>query len=115
MDVNVRAAQCVHFIKLRGWILFLPMTPSNEQEIFCLLQVTGLPMSLSCRREMSLFNHSSSAFALSMNNCRTEDMAVRQKVKDMTRFKKTYLDVLMCIALNIELRCKQMITTLLQT
>lgn len=33
------------------------------------LQVTGLPMSLSCLSETSLLIHSSSAFSLSMNNC----------------------------------------------
>lgn len=32
-------------------------------------------MSLSCRSETSLLSHSSSAFSLSMNNCRTAQEA----------------------------------------
>lgn len=35
-----------------------------------LFQLTGLPMSLSCLSDVSLLSHSSSAFSLSMNNCR---------------------------------------------
>lgn len=40
-------------------------------------QLTGLPMSLSCLSDISLLSHSSSAFSLSMNNCRK---AQRQQV-----------------------------------
>lgn len=41
----------------------------RSQEAGC-RQDTGLPMSLSCRREISLFNHNLSASSLSMNSCK---------------------------------------------
>lgn len=49
------------------------------------LQVTGLPISLSCRSETSLFIQSSSACSLSINSCRTESR------KTWTQSKSSYL------------------------
>lgn len=45
-------------------------------------QGTGLPISLSCRREISLSSHSSSAFSLSKNNCRPTTRGYVSKHKD---------------------------------